>query len=185
MSNVWVSPLTQTNWNQTTDNCGNVCYNYYTPYLNGSTVVWTAGDPNNYYCGCAATAMAQLIRFFQFPVNSVLGGSGTIFVGVTNGVYANKQPRTLMGGSGPGGAYNWSNMPCDMDCSDTLPQREEVGALCYDAAVSLSTDFASDGSGAYMSSVPGALTDFFHYSNAIDGKKIGGAARKKTSTPTA
>ena len=179
VSNVWVSPLTQTNWNQQTDNCGNACYNYYTPQLSGSTVVWNAGDANNYPCGCVVTAMAQLMRHFQFPVNSILPNSGTVYVGeTTKGVYTNEQTRSLLGGSGPGGAYNWSNMPFNLDSSDSSAQRQEVGKLCYDAAVSLSMDFDSasaGGSGAYMYdggiyTVPNALINFFGYSNAIDGE---------------
>lgn len=52
ISEVWVAPMTDTTWGQTTV-CGYTCYNYYTP--------------SNYPCGCVATAMAQLMRYHQQP----------------------------------------------------------------------------------------------------------------------
>jgi hypothetical protein len=55
ISDVRVAPLVQSRWDQTTV-CGNNCYNLYTP--------------NNYPCGCVATAMAQLMRYYQHPVGT-------------------------------------------------------------------------------------------------------------------
>ncbi|GAG46507.1 unnamed protein product, partial [marine sediment metagenome] len=51
-----VSPLVRTRWSQSSVS-GQYCYNYYTP--------------NHYVCGCVATAMAQLMRFYQYPTGSV------------------------------------------------------------------------------------------------------------------
>ena len=59
-----VAPLTQTVWSQTTSTSGNACYNYYVP-------PGPDGNAANYPCGCVATAMAQLMRFWQYPVNGV------------------------------------------------------------------------------------------------------------------
>ncbi len=58
LSNVWVEPLLSSTWGQTTvgDYIGGLpCYNYYTP--------------NNYPCGCTATAMAQIMRLHQYPTS--------------------------------------------------------------------------------------------------------------------
>jgi len=54
-----VDPLVDSRWGQTTV-CGNACYNYYTP-------PYDPGDPDNYPCGCVGTAMAQLIRYHEYP----------------------------------------------------------------------------------------------------------------------
>lgn len=52
ISDVRVAPLVQSKWNQD-DVAGSPCYNYYTP--------------NNYVCGCVATAGAQIMRYFEWP----------------------------------------------------------------------------------------------------------------------
>jgi hypothetical protein len=55
ISDVRVVPFVQSRWDQTTV-CGNNCYNIYTP--------------NNYSCGCVATATVQLMRYYQHPVGT-------------------------------------------------------------------------------------------------------------------
>ncbi len=80
-----------------------------------------------------------------------------------------EQPANLRGGDGSGGAYNWSQMPLDPDCSTTLAQRQAIGALTYDAGVAVGMDYESDGSGAYMSDAAAAMVNTFGYSNAIMG----------------
>ena len=49
---VRVAPLVKTKWGQ-----GNSVWNYYTP--------------NNYVCGCVATAAAQIMKYFEWPKTSV------------------------------------------------------------------------------------------------------------------
>ena len=148
MSDVRVSPLLQSKWSQSTE-CGNLCYNYYTP--------------NNYVCGCVATAMAQYMRFWQYPTTGVGTGCFTVYV---NGSATIK---CLRGGDGLGGPYDWNDMTLDPDCSTTLTQRQAIGALTYDAGVAVSMEYASGGSGAYMYDADTAMTDTFGYSNSIYG----------------
>jgi hypothetical protein len=155
VSDVRVPPLTQTVWSQSTVS-GNACYNYYTP-------PGAEGTATNYVCGCVATAMAQLMRFWQWPINGVGTGSFTIYV---DGV---SQSRSLRGGDGSGGAYVWANQVVNPLSSSTLVQRQAIGALCADAGVSVQMQYAAGGSGAYMENVPGALTGTFGYANAICG----------------
>ena len=56
IDDVRVSPLVQSKWDQRYVG-GKATYNYYTT--------------NHWYCGCVATAMAQLMRFHGFPSNAV------------------------------------------------------------------------------------------------------------------
>jgi len=61
-----VPPIIQSVWGQTTIDGiqGNpACYNYYTP-------PGPDGSPNNYPCGCTATATAQLIRYHEYGTGS-------------------------------------------------------------------------------------------------------------------
>ncbi|HKW30348.1 MAG TPA: C10 family peptidase, partial [Verrucomicrobiae bacterium] len=158
VSDVRVAPLTQTTWDQSTVGV-NACYNYYTP-------PYGAGSPANYVCGCVATAMAQLMRYWQYPVNGVGTASFTIYVTDV------QQSRSLLGGNGAGGPYDWGNMVLSPNGSSTLAQRQAIGALCADAGVSVSMQYNMQGSGesgAYMQDVQGALVQTFGFANAVCG----------------
>lgn len=146
VSDLRVAPLLQSAWNQTTEQ-GNNCYNYYTP--------------NNYYDGCVATALGQLMRFWQYPTS----GIGQ----VTKTVYVNGQSRsaTTRGGNGSGGAYNWSLMPLSpSSVAYNASQWQMIGSLCYDAGVAVDMQYSSGGSGAIMCQSAAALSSIFHYSEA-------------------
>ncbi len=134
ISDVRIPPLLQSTWGQTTVG-GYTCYNYYTL--------------NNWPCGCVATAMAQLMRYHQYPV---------IGVGYP-----------YLGGNGSGGPYVWSNMPLQPDSGITLTERQAIGALCYDAAESVDTVYGSGGSSASLSDASQELESTFYYANSIYG----------------
>lgn len=160
VSTVRVAPLTQTLWSQSTvTSSGGVvmaCYNYYTPPN-------AAGSISNYVSGCVATAMAQLMRYWQYPAAAVGTGSYSIKV---NGVTQN---RSLRGGDGLGGAYNWGVNMVNNPASSSLVQRQAIGNLCADAGVAVHMQYASGSSGAYMSDLCPALVGAFQYANAIYG----------------
>jgi len=132
------------------------CYNYYTPpYANG--------DPANYPCGCVATAMAQVMRYWQYPTTAV--GTTRFPITVDGGV----RKVALRGGNGTGGPYSWGTM-MPLDPSTPLASVEQcqaIGALCYDAGVAVKMDYSANGSGAWDSDMRDALVNVFHYSNAI------------------
>jgi len=155
-SQIWVAPFLQTWWNQMTDiSLNDACFNYYTP-------PYGAGNVNNYFCGCVATAMAQLMYYYHYPTAAV--GTGTFPITVNGaGTMA-----SLRGGNGTGGPYSWTNMP-PIPNNPTTAQAQAIGALCYDAAVSVSMDFEAGGSAAYDSAVKPALTGTFQYGGAAYG----------------
>ncbi len=160
VSDVRIAPLTQTTWDQqTAAGAGSAaCYNYYTPpYANGSTA--------NYPAGCVATAMSQLMRYYQFPTTSV----GT--AGFT--VYSDGTPQTyyLQGGDSAGGPYVWSNMPLVPPDSPTTTQCQAIGALVADAGATVNMQYASGGSSSSLLTAKTALTGTFHFVNAIKGWK--------------
>jgi hypothetical protein len=155
ISDVRVLPLLQSKWNQTTV-CSNACYNYYVP-------PYGDGSASNYPCGCVATAMAQYMRFWQYPTTGVGTSCFTVLVDGT------ATTKCLRGGDGSGGTYDWTDMTLVPDCSTTLIQREAIGALTYDAGVAVKMQYASSGSGAYMNDADTAMTNTFGYSNSIYG----------------
>lgn len=146
VSDIRVAPLVQSAWNQGSERGFN-CYNYFTP--------------NNYVDGCVATALGQLMRYWQYPS----AGIGR----VTRTVYVNGTPQsaTTRGGDGSGGAYNWSAMPLiPSTATYNASQWQMIGSLCFDAGVSVNMQYAGSGSGAYMYLCASALSSVFKYSNA-------------------
>jgi hypothetical protein len=175
IDDVRVPPLVQTRWSQTTC-CSSpklACYNYYTPGPPNETNV--PGDANNYWCGCVATALAQIMRYHQYPTTGI--GKYRFDILIWGGLYH----RWTQGGDGAGGAYDWANMVLVPGCSTTLAQRKAIGALCYDAGVAISnrisgeyTYYDHDGieTVAYTHSAKLGLTSTsngFKYGNAIYG----------------
>jgi streptogramin lyase len=148
-----VAPFTQTLWSQSTAG-GQACYNFFTPPHEADNV-------NNYVCGCVATAMAQLMYYFQYP--SV--GVGTPSFTITVDDYL--MTRNLRGGDGMGGPYDWINMPLDPSGGATPDERAAIGALTYDAGVAVHMMYTSNSSGAYMSDAKNALVTTFGYNNAV------------------
>ena len=148
VSDVRVPPLVQSKWSQSTE-CGTDCYNYYTP--------------NNYVCGCTATALAQLMRYHTYPTIGPGTPSFTISVDGTS------ESASLYGGDGAGGAYNWSSMVLDPDCSTTPIQRQAIGRLTRDAGVSVNMYYSPGGSGASLLATADSLVNTFEYSNARKG----------------
>ena len=149
IDDVRVAPLVQSKWSQATVG-GEKCYNYYTP--------------NNYVCGCVATAMAQIMRFHQWPATAV--GTPTFTIKV-DGV---EQDRSLIGGDGAGGPYNWANMPLDPKNEVlTEAQRQAIGKLTHDAGVSCGMWYTQYGSGATTLAAAIQLVETFGYGNCVEG----------------
>ncbi len=148
LSDIRVAPLLQSKWSQTTE-CGNPCYNYYTP--------------SNYPTGCVATAQAQLMRFYQHPT------AGVGMPGFSIEVCGAPQTNYLRGGNGSGGPYNWADMVLDPDCTTSDLQRQAIGALCYDVGVTVSMNYCSGASSASSFDTIASLKNTFGYSNGIWG----------------
>ena len=167
-----VAPLLSSTWSQNgpNENDALACYNYYTPQYNSNTSqgVLIPGNANNDCCGCVATAMAQLMYFWQWPQVGV----GTAVFPVTVAVEPAEASSVnynmpLRGGNGSGGPYLWSSMTANPTSNATAAQCQAIGALCADAGATVSMSYAANGSGAYDGPVPGALTSVFKYTNAM------------------
>ena len=134
---VRVAPLVKTKWGQR-----NSVWNYYTP--------------NNYYCGCVATAGAQIMKYFEWPKTSVEPFTKACFV---SGVSTNM---TAMGG-----IYEWSKMLNEASSGSALESRQAMGKLAYDVVVAVQMDWGSGGSGAPGPLIAQALKSNFGYANAV------------------
>ena len=139
-----VSPLLTTTWDQSP------YYNNYCPYdntYNSRTVV-----------GCVATAMAQIMKYWNHPTTGV--GSHT---------YTHPTYGTLSANFGST-TYSWSSMPNVLTSSSTTTQKNAVALLSYHCGVAVEMDYgpsATGGSGAYTTgghpSAEYALKNFFKY----------------------
>ncbi len=148
LSDVRVSPLLESQWDQG-DAYGGPCYNYYTP--------------NHYPTGCVATAMAQVIRYYEYPT------AGIGYLPYTIYVSGSSQTTYTLGGNGAGGPYVWSLMPPVPTAAITTAQRQAIGALCHDVGASVHMNYGSLSSSASLSDAKEALLDVFDYSDAVYG----------------
>jgi hypothetical protein len=150
-----VSPLLTTKWDQM-------------PYYNNFCPV-PGGNYNSTPSGCVATAMAQIMNYWQYPVRG--NGSHTYSSSTVGGqLSANFNITT----------YSWSNMPNELTSSSPLTQVNAIATLMYQCgvAVEMNYDIAGNGgSGAMvinygypdMPCSQNALVDYFGYSNTIQG----------------
>ncbi|MFC1794968.1 C10 family peptidase, partial [Planctomycetota bacterium] len=156
VGDIRVLPLLQSQWGQA-KGCGDNLYNYYTP--------------SNYPCGCVATAMAQVMRYYEYPTEQIGVHEFAIHVGGTRGKTENTR-----GGDGLGGSYIWSDMPLrpNDNCENlTEAQRQAIGAICYDAGIAVETYYDSGGSGALMPDATDAMVSIFQYENVVLGYDSG------------
>ena len=136
--------LCTTKWNQ------DYPYNYYCPNATG-------GPGGHVYAGCVATAMSQVMKYWNHPLKGT--GSHTYYYNV---------PGT---GNGPWSAnfgetdYDWDNMPNSINNNSPQVQIDAVATLIYHCAVSVDMMWAIDGSGAYSADVPQRISQYFDYTN--------------------
>lgn len=139
------------------------------------TANWDQEDPYNRKCprdpidgktsaaGCMATAMAIVMRYYEWPQS----GTGII------GNYITETRRILINDRINLGkrVYEWSNMPLTNAASAqnwTPAQKSAVAELIYDCGVMLKMDYTySLGSGAYTDDVIPAMKKHLFYSDKM------------------
>lgn len=133
--------LVQSTWEQ------GYGYNKYCPQLNGQNVV----------VGCVATAMAQIIRYYEYPTRGF--GSKSY----THNYYGQ------LGVSFDTSEYDYSLMPLHVTWRSNSNEIDMVSRLCYHCGVVVSMNYQdpnnTDGSGAQTSRVVDGLLHF-GYTNA-------------------
>ena len=137
--------LVQTKWDQGTP------YNLYCPAATG-------GPGGRCYAGCVATAMSQMMKYWNHPIQGT--GSHTYNSGGPGypsypGLSANFGETT----------YDWDNMPIYLSNNSPQEQIEAVATLMYHCGVSVNMMYAPDGSGAYSQDVPQSIRQYFSYTN--------------------
>lgn len=151
---VVVEPLIQTDWNQ------NPYYNNFCPFdsINQMRTV----------TGCVATAMAQIMKYWNYPSHGIGSHSYTPKNHPIHGEqYAN------FGAT----FYDWSNMPLSLSTSSAPEQTKAVATLMYHCGVSVDMDYdysqagtSHSGSSASTEQAALAFKTYFNYSPSIEYK---------------
>ena len=137
-----VAPLIATYWNQ------DCYYNEYCPATSGGW--WGGGGPcGHVYAGCVACAMAQIMKFWEYPAT----GFGThSYVHSTYGEQSANFAATT---------YHWEQMP-----EQIYSHNDAVATLMYHCGVSVDMNYSSSGSGAQSKDVETAMRSYFGYCGA-------------------
>jgi len=118
---------------------GNYVFNYYTPY--------------HYVCGCVATALGQIMNYYEWPIT----GTGAHSYLWNNGT----DPAQTLSANFGATTYDWANILDNYATTTTETQREAVGKLVYHAGVAVDMNYTSSGSGADTAAVAAALQNYF------------------------
>jgi hypothetical protein len=133
-------------------------------------IKWDQSYPYNLLCpynstqkahsvtGCVATAMAQLMKYYQWPVRGT--GSFTYTDGTNGSLTANFGNTT----------YDWSNMldTYGPSVTSTAQQDTDVATLMYQCGVAVSMTYSPSGSFAAVSDAALALKNHFSYDADIN-----------------
>ena len=149
-----MNPLVTTRWNQ------GCCYN-------GCCPIDTSCPCNRVSAGCAAVAMAQIIRYWEHPgkCNAIPGYMDE----------ANLDPNWLEIPNSDYGwiedikptSYDWSIMPDALNDSSGMYEIDEVSKLIFHCGVSVEMNYGPHGSDAYGVDIPSALSTCFNYNSHL------------------
>lgn len=120
---------------------------------------WGQGSPYNTLCpnkwpvGCVATAMAQVMRYWQWPSNG--RGSNTYQYGSTFD--------TRLSVDFSQNNYDWSVMEDKPSMRSSEECKNNVARISYDCGVAVNMEYAASGSGASHWDAMNALVNNFSY----------------------
>ena len=129
-----VAPLIQTQWNQDW------------PYNNLC--------PDGTVTGCSATAMAQVLKYWNYPPTGI-------------GMHSYEWNGQTLSADFGNTTYDWNNMLNTYDSNSTEAQQTAVATLMFHCGVSLNMNYGwawSGGSSAYSSMTAAAFINYFNYS---------------------
>jgi len=132
-----VPPLTTTKWDQGT---------YYNALLPADA---EAGEDGKVWGGCVPLAMAQLIKYHNYPPK----GNG-------NHTSSDTKYGTLSADF-CGSTYNWTSMPDELTTYDN-----DVAGLIYDIGVATNTEYSPTYTSTYWNYVRDAMVDYFGFDHA-------------------
>ena len=149
---VVVGPLLTTTWNQS-------------PYYNQ---LCPGTGNNRAITGCVATAMGQIMRYWQWPAQ----GHGHHTYVANYAAYGYADYGTQYANFGEA-TYNYNLMPNYLNSNSSNNQVGEVAKLLYHCGVSVNMMYSPSASGANSENVPGAMHNYFGYTSSTFQYKSG------------
>lgn len=136
------------------------------------SIAWDQSDPFNKYCpvvpkgnvgegklcytGCVATALAQIMKYYEWPKR----GTGTVsYTAETLGI---KLSADLSQSN-----YKWDQMIPDYGGSYTDEQAKSVARLISDIGIACKMEYGGDGSGAFDQDAMFAVANNFSYNKDL------------------
>ena len=158
-----VDPLLTTRWDQ------------YEPYNDSCPYGIELGQPAHALTGCVATAMAQVMKYWNYPERGT--GSHTYYssdiIGISN--YGYGSPSANFGAT----VYDWDNMPDSLTPASPSEQKAAVATLMYHCGVACDMHYGSEryGSGSKIINIPilrlgnalNGMIKYFGYSSSATG----------------
>lgn len=140
-----IGPLLQTKWDQGE------------PYNNYCPIYEYKGKEYPTYTGCVATAMAQVMKYHNWPDKAASNANFSY----------TWESKTLTASFG-NYAFDWSNMLPDYSAvSSTRTQQEAVAKLMQACGYSVKMGYGPSASGASSAAVGGALANYFKYDGRL------------------
>ena len=133
-----VGPLCQTIWNQ------NFPWNSQCPEDE-------EGSGGHVYAGCVATAMGQVMKFYDYPAR----GTGSYSYNPSG-----YPTQTANFGETD---YHFELMPLALDSTSTEEEYFYIAQFLHHLGISVDMQYSGNGSGAYSYDVPPALRNYFGY----------------------
>lgn len=140
-----VPPLLKTQWAQS-------------PLYNNLCPADNASESGHAVVGCVATAMSQVIRYWEYPVH-----------GIGTHTYLANNKRLGYGDYGEisvdfaAATYDYANMPKRLNSSSSEAQINAVATLCHHCGVSVDMFYGPKSSGSFTENAAQAFVKRFNY----------------------
>lgn len=148
----WVEPLTTTKWGQ------NEPFRYMCPFLQYDPDMSHYGvyipDSTHNAVGCGPAAMAQLMKYYNYPKH----GKGSASV-----VVKYDQANVMLSVDLENTTYEWAKMLDDYSGDYTDENGKAAAELCYHAAVAAQANWNSLGGGTFDENILSAMINNFSY----------------------
>lgn len=138
--------LLETTWNQ------NYPYNSLCPVVNNGS----SDSRYRAYVGCVATAMAQILRYWKYPVK----GNGSHSYSLTD---AAAGLDTVFNVNFADAIYNYDKMPASITSDSSAESIYEISKLGLHCGISVDMGYSGEGSGAQSAKVKDAFVNYFKY----------------------
>lgn len=127
---------------------GNINYNQDAPYND----MCPEYDGSNCFTGCVATAIASIMKYYEYPTK-----------GIGNNSYTTDTYKLNCSFDFGNTTFDWDNMLDTYDGSETTTQKNAVATLMKACGVAMNMDYTIYGSGAYSYLVPIRISQYFGY----------------------